>query len=271
MAFSFCSFSSGSSGNCYLIKNGRTALLVDAGISGKRIIEGLEKTDTAREQVRGLFITHEHEDHIKSVRVLGKKLPEMSTYANEATWEQVEAAKSPGLGPERVELFSTGEDIEPEEFDGISVRAFHISHDAAEPVGYSFSFEGKKVSIVTDTGCITEEIFEEIADADLLVLEANHEPEIVRYCRYPYPVKQRIVSDTGHLSNECAGRCIRRLAQEHPKKRQILLGHLSHENNMPDLARMTISDVLEEEDIYTGGDLKIDVILRDTMSRIYEL
>ena len=81
MAFSFCSFSSGSSGNCYLIKNDRTALLVDAGISGKRIIEGLEKTDTAREQVRGLFITHEHEDHIKSVRVLGKKLPEMSTYA----------------------------------------------------------------------------------------------------------------------------------------------------------------------------------------------
>ena len=271
MAFSFCSFSSGSSGNCYLIKSDDSAILVDAGISGKRIIEGLEETGTAAEQVRGLFITHEHEDHIKSIKVLGRRLPEMSAYANQATWEQIDNLKDHGLEPERVEIFSTGETIEPEDMDGISVKAFHISHDAAEPVGYSFSYEGKKVSIVTDTGCITEEIFEEIADADLLVLEANHEPDIVQYCRYPYPVKQRIVSDIGHLSNECAGQCICRLVNERPKKRQILLGHLSHENNMPELARMTIGGILEEEEIYTGGDLKIDVILRDTMSKVYEL
>ena len=271
MAFNFCPFSSGSSGNCYLIKNDQAALLVDAGISGKRILEGLQETGTAEEQVRGLFITHEHEDHIKSIRVLGRKLPEMSAYANRATWEQIEAVKDPGLKDERVELFSTGDDIEDADLGGIRVKAFHISHDAAEPVGYSFTHEGKKVSIVTDTGCITEDIFAEIADADLLVLEANHEPDMVRYCRYPYVVKQRIISDLGHLSNECAGRCICRLAKESPKKRQILLGHLSHENNMPEMARLTIGNMLEEEEIYTGGDLKIDVILRDQVSRVYEL
>lgn len=271
MSFSFCSFSSGSSGNCYLIKNTSSALLVDAGISGKKILEGLEQTGTGPEQVRGLFITHEHEDHIKSIRVLGKKLPEMSAYANEATWQQIEAIKDHRLASDRINVLTTGETVEPDDLGGIKVRPFHISHDAAEPVGYSFSHEGRKVSILTDTGCITDDIFEEIQDADLLVLEANHEPQILQYSRYPYSVKQRIISDMGHLSNECAGRCICRLVKENPKKRQILLGHLSHENNMPDLALMTIRNILAEEDIYTGGDTKIDVVLRNQMSRIYEL
>ena len=268
MALKFCSFASGSSGNCYLIKKGKAALLIDAGISGKKILEGIENTGTSIEEVSSLFITHEHTDHIKSIRVLGKKIPDMAVYANKSTWFGIEEQTDHRLSDDRRRIFSTGREFE---VDALSVKPFHISHDAAEPVGFSFSDGESKISIVTDTGCITDDIFEEIVDADLLVLEANHEPRILEYCRYPYALKKRILSDRGHLSNECAGRCITRLVEENPKRRNILLGHLSHENNMPDLAQMTVENILYESDIHVGGDTRLDVILRNKINRIYEV
>lgn len=268
MTLKFCSFSSGSSGNCYLIKNDSIALLVDAGISGKRIMEGLKETGTDKEKVRGLFLTHEHTDHIKSVRVLGKKLPMMNVYATSGTWRGVESSVDHQLCDERCFVLSSDSSVRAE---NIEIRAFALSHDAAEPVGYSFISEGKKISVVTDTGCITEEIFSEIRGADLLVIEANHEVRVLEMGRYPYYLKRRILGDQGHLSNEHAADCIARLALDHPRHRKVLLAHLSHENNTPDLAYMTVSNMLEERGIRQDRNLDIEVIFRDTVSRIYEL
>lgn len=264
MSLKFCSLASGSSGNCYIIKSEHTALLIDAGISGKKILQGLEDTGTPHEQVKALLITHEHIDHVKSVSVLAKKLPGIAVYANEATWEGI---KKP-VSPEQQRFFRTGEDFY---IDDLMIRPFPIPHDAADPVGFSVYCEDKQISIVTDVGCVTEPIFEEIVDADLLLLEANHEKEILLMGRYPYQLKHRILGEKGHLSNVSAGECLCRLARTKKKSRQILLGHLSHENNDPAVAMLTVKNTLMEKSIIPGSELKLGIVTRDCMSYIYEV
>jgi len=234
------------------------------GISGKKIMEGLSVSGILPEQVLGILITHEHSDHIKSLKVTTKKLTNATTYCNIGTWTYLQE-----LVPEDRQItFESGRSFQIGE---ITVKPFRISHDAAEPVGYSFFAQGKQISVLTDTGCVTEEIFEEIKDADLVALEANHDKDVLQFCRYPYHIKRRILSDIGHLSNEAAGDCICRLVSDNAKKRQILLSHLSHENNTPEIAKVTITNILETAGIYSGGDLYIDVITREKISNIYIL
>ena len=138
-------------------------------------------------------------------------------------------------------------------------------------MGFSIYYDGRQISIVTDVGYITDEIFAEIIDADLLLLEANHEKEILLMGRYPYHLKRRILGDHGHLSNVSAGKCLCRLVEEKRKRRQILLGHLSRENNDPSVAMLTITNTLQEQDIFPGDDLSLEVMLRDSCSHIYEV
>ena len=264
MALQFCSFASGSSGNSYLVKDDNTAVLIDAGISGKRILQGLEDTETPRDMVSALLITHEHIDHVKSIPVLTKRIPDLSVYANENTWEHIERP----VPMENREAFRTGREFK---IGDMTIRSFPIPHDAAEPVGFSI-FEGDhQISIVTDVGHITEEIHEEILGADLLLLEANHEREMLLMGRYPYPLKQRILGDEGHLSNVSAGECLGRLVNENGKKRQVLLGHLSRENNDPHVAMLAVKNTLQEQDIIIGGDLQVQVARREERSRLYTL
>ncbi|QHI72285.1 MBL fold metallo-hydrolase [Aminipila terrae] len=263
MSLSFCSFSSGSSGNCYLVRSNDTALLIDVGISGKKILEGLSATETPQEQVKGVLVTHEHIDHVKSLRIISKKLPEVETYANAGTWSQIEE----NVPEERRKVFITGETFA---IGDIEVKPFHISHDAAEPVGFSFFSEGKQISIVTDTGYITDEIFDEMKQADLLALEANHDENMLKVGRYPWNVKQRILGNKGHLSNVAAGNCLCRLLDECcSKPRNILLAHLSRENNFPEMAYQTIKNVLEESEHYLGKQLQLNTMMKDEISMIY--
>lgn len=264
MPFSFCSFASGSSGNCYLIKNDTTALLIDAGISGKKIFQGLDDTDTPKEAVAGILVTHEHIDHTKSLPIVTKKLPNIKAYANEATWAAIERP----VAEEKRKTFHTGEDFFIEDFH---IKPFAIPHDAADPVGFSIYSGGRQISIVTDVGYITEEIFQEITTADLLLLEANHEEEILLMGSYPYDLKRRILGKKGHLSNVSAGECLCELMEVNPKKRQILLGHLSRENNDPAVALLTIKNTLLEKNIFPGGGLKLEVAMRDCCSCVYEV
>ena len=264
MGISFCSFSSGSSGNSYLIKSENTGILVDAGISGKKIIESLEKSDTSLEKVLGVVVTHEHIDHVKSLSVITKKLPNISAYANRKTWSII----SQRVAPEKRREFVTGESFA---IGDIGIKAFNISHDAIEPVGFSFFCDGKQISIVTDTGHITEEIYEEIIEADILVLESNHDIHMLKMCSYPWNVKQRILGKSGHLSNEDAGSLLCRLFGERNKRRQVLLAHLSKENNFPEMAFETIKNLLVEEDHFIGSNINIDLILKDQISKIYSL
>ena len=264
MTLSFCSFSSGSSGNCYLVKSASTAVLIDAGISGRKVYQGLEQTSTPMEKVAALLITHEHSDHTKSIKTLMKKMKSLKIYANAMTWNQIGC----DVCEDQREVFETGDRFR---IGDITVKTFRVSHDAAEPVGFTFSADGKQISIVTDTGCMSEEIISEIKEADILILEANHDVDMLKVGRYPWFLKQRVLGEAGHLSNAAAGETILRLVSECEKERCVLLAHLSKENNFPEMAYQTVKNILEEADFYIGKHLKLNTITRDEISLVYEI
>lgn len=262
MAIKFCSFASGSSGNCYLVRDDDTAILIDAGISGKKILHNLHETGTEPEEVAALLVTHEHIDHVKSLPVLSKKLPNVLMYANLRTWENTERP----VPDEKKRVFHTGQEFT---VGGFTIRPFAVSHDAAEPVGFSIAKDGCQISILTDSGVLSDENLREIAGADLLVLESNHEEEILLMGRYPYPLKRRILGDEGHLSNVACGEYLARIHEAVRKPRQVLLGHLSHENNDPSVAMLAVRNTLLEHGIVPGGDLQIEVARRDRRSDVF--
>ncbi|WP_027399639.1 MBL fold metallo-hydrolase [Anaerovorax odorimutans] len=264
MTLNFCSFSSGSSGNCYLIKSQNTALLVDAGISGKKILEGLEKTKTNLEFLSALLITHEHSDHTKSIKTLTKKHNNLNVYANKKTWEMI----NKDICKDQMKTFDTGKIFT---IGDIRVKPFKVSHDAADPVGFSFYSRDKQISVVTDTGYMNDEILCEVENADILILEANHDIEMLKIGKYPWFLKQRVLGDEGHLSNEAAGQAIVKLLTKNKKERRILLGHLSRENNFPEMAYQTVKNILEEANYYIGKHVYLNTIIRDEISRTYEI
>ena len=247
-----------------MVKSDEAAVLIDAGISAKRIMKELERTDTPPEKVKALFLTHEHYDHITGVRVLLKRLKDANAYASPGTFggtkEEVSDSRRIAIIPD--------ENIR---IDDMTIRAFRTLHDAEEPYGYIISSDSKKVALVTDTGAMTEEMLENIADADILVLEANHDTELLRRGSYPLYLKRRILSDYGHLSNSQAAAALLRLFGYADKKRVVLLGHLSGENNTPAIAEMTVLTALAREGRYTGSDLYLGVLLRNEASLIYRL
>ena len=264
MALTFCSFSSGSSGNCYLVRSDNAALLVDSGISGRKIFQSLKHAKTEPDELTALLITHEHYDHIKSLRTINRRIPKIVTYANNGTWRSIESL----VDENKRAVFETGKSFVIKD---IEIKPFPLSHDAAEPVGFSFRSEGKQISILTDTGFINENIYEEIRDADLLVLEANHDIEMLKMGKYPFFLKQRILGKHGHLSNADAAFAICRLLSEKKKERRVLLAHLSKENNFPEMAYITIKNLLAEKDFYIDKNVFVNIIAREEMSAVYTL
>ena len=275
MSLSFCSFSSGSSGNCYMVKTEDTAVLIDAGISAKRILKELDRTDTPWEKVKALFLTHEHHDHITGARVLLKKLKEAQVYASAGTFKETnmrdhykDHSFGKDISEERQLVIAPDEEVN---IGDMKIRAFRTLHDAEEPYGYSISSENKRIALITDTGAVTEEMLDNIADADILVLEANHDTEILRCGNYPVYLKKRILSDHGHLSNRQTAEALLKLFDYLDKKRVVLLAHLSAENNTPAIAERTVLTALAREGRYTGSDLYMGVLLRDEASLLYRL
>jgi len=275
MSLSFCSFSSGSSGNCYLIKTEKAAVLIDAGISASRILKGLFRTNTEAEKVKALFLTHEHHDHVTGARVLLKKLNEADVYASGGTMEGTirrdiheKLSFSNEISEDRRNIISPDEAVK---IADMTVSAFRTFHDASESFGYLISACGKSIAVLTDTGFVPEEIIDYVADADVLVLESNHDTELLRRGRYPQYLKQRILSDHGHLSNSQAAETLLRLFGYYDKKRVVLLAHLSAENNTPAIAERTVLTALAREGLYTGSDLYMGVLLRDEESLLYRL
>jgi phosphoribosyl 1,2-cyclic phosphodiesterase len=264
MTISFCSFSSGSSGNCYLIKTETTAILIDGGISATRILSGLNRTRTAPEDVRAILLTHEHSDHVSGVAAAVNRLPRAKVCANEDTLANIRA----NIPEERKALFETGDGFQ---IGDIEIKTFALSHDAADPVGYSLRHKGRMISVVTDTGVFTEGILSETVDADILVLEANHDVEMLKNGRYPPFLKQRVAGMFGHLSNVAAGEAILDMMAMEKKERCILLAHLSRDNNDPRLAEQTVAHMLAEMDYYSGRDLYLKPLLRDRLSVLFEI
>ena len=258
----FCTLFSGSSGNCTFITDQKTNIMVDAGRSGSSIQASLKNVGQSIENIDAILVTHEHVDHIRGIGILSRKY-DIPVYANNNTW----AAMTDILGEinqNNVRVFDTNNAFE---IGNIGIKAFDIPHDAAEPVGYSFHIGAKKVTTATDVGHITEGLFENLKNSDILLIESNHDVEMVKVSRYPYFLKQRILGKHGHLSNDSAGKLICELV-EHGISR-VLLGHLSKENNFPELCYQTVANILEEKGIKIGKDIKMEVALRDKESIIY--
>lgn len=263
MSLGFCSFSSGSSGNSYLICSRKTALLVDAGISARKIVTGIESCGIEAEDVSGLLITHEHIDHVKSIKTLTKKIKNIKVYANRGTWSKLESKDYEA----RKEIFITGEKFFIED---IEIHPFRVSHDAVEPCGYAFSCEGHKISIVTDTGYMTDEIHDAIKNSEILVLEANHDAEILKMGEYPWNIKQRILGEYGHLSNISAGEALLRFLRESRKfKPKFFLAHMSRQNNFPEIAFETVKATVEEGDYYIDRDFYLELLLKDEFTGLH--
>lgn len=259
-------FASSSSGNSYLVKSETTSIILDIGLGIKKMNEKFAEAALQPAEINGVLLTHEHIDHVRSLGSLVREARDITVYATQGTID-VLTEKTPGLAKAGLTPVKGGT---PFTVGDIKVIPFNVSHDTAEPVAYAFEKGGRKAAVVTDTGFISEEIFENIKDTDLLVLEANHERNILLYGRYPYSLKHRILSDLGHLSNEAAAECLIRMLRERDRFRtpRVILAHLSRENNTPQQAFITVKNLLEEAGFYVGKDLELEVADRDETGRL---
>ncbi|MDO4339478.1 MAG: MBL fold metallo-hydrolase [Eubacteriales bacterium] len=260
----FCSIASGSSGNCIYVGSDNTHVLVDVGISGKRIEAGLNSIDLTGRDIDGILITHEHSDHIKCLGVMARKY-RIPVYATGGTVDAMLRSGTLGKLPEGI--FREIREDEPFSIKDLNIHAFTIPHDAAQPVGYRVECKNQAVGIATDLGKFNEYIIDNLQNLDALLLEANHDIRMLQVGKYPYYLKQRILGDRGHLSNENAGRLLCRLL--HDNLKAIFLGHLSKENNYEELAYETVcSEVTLGDNPYKSRDFKIQVAKRDCISEL---
>ncbi len=250
---------SGSSGNAIYIKGRNTHILVDAGLSGKKIEEAIASAGVSIHNVQAIVISHEHTDHIMGAGVLARRYG-IPVYANRSTWDVMETGLNK-LPPGCIRTFVTGE---PFIIGDIEVHTFPTPHDAAEPVGFNFFCHKKKVTIVTDIGHMNKRLLDNLAGSDMILIESNHDIEMLKVGRYPWPLKQRILGDSGHLCNEMAAKVVAYLASKGTQK--FLLGHLSKENNFPELALQTVKNALYEKSIVAGKDVYLGVAFRDRAS-----
>lgn len=241
---------SGSGGNCTLVKDGDTAVLIDAGISMKRIISSLSELDVLPGQLSGILITHEHNDHIYGLRTLVKHydIPIFAprTVANHLCWSIA------GVEDYLTALLP-GQDYSIKD---LTVLPFHTPHDTPESVGYRITGNGV-FGFCTDCGHVTDEVLEGLCGVDAAVIEANHDLDMLRMGSYPPALKRRILSDNGHLSNNSCGFLAKELYKSGTRK--MVLGHLSHENNLPAIARSSVSGILSAEGIDIEDGLVLEV------------
>lgn len=262
-----CSIASGSSGNCIYAGTDSCHLLVDVGISGKRVEQGLNSIGLKTGEIQGILITHEHIDHIAGLGVLARRY-EIPMYATPGTIDAILHTKSVGKVDES--LFHP---IAPDvgfQIEDVTIEPIAISHDAAEPVAYKMKKDNQSMAVITDLGTYDETIISKLNDLDVLLLEANHDVHMLQAGSYPYPLKRRILGDRGHLSNECSGQLLGRLL--HDNFKAVVLGHLSKENNYPELAYETVRlEVTMGENPYQGSDFPIQVAKRDSPSEMIRI
>lgn len=261
----FCPLSSGSSGNALFVQYGRTRLLVDAGKPGRTILSALEMIGVDPATLSAILITHEHSDHIAGAGVLSRKL-NVPVYATEGTWHAM--AGKVGNIPDgcRREF-----DKQCDFYVGdLGVIPFGTSHDAADPVGYRLCGGGISLSIATDLGYFSKAVRQAVGGSSMVLLESNHDPDMLRQNpHYTSALKQRILGNRGHLSNEACAEALVQLADT--GVRHVVLGHLSGENNTPELAMAVNTRRARMEGIRLGSDLRLDVARRDTVGDVYTL
>ncbi|MBQ3334410.1 MAG: MBL fold metallo-hydrolase [Eubacteriaceae bacterium] len=257
----FCSLASGSSGNCLVASAGHTTVLIDAGLSGIRVQRALADADIDPAKLSAILVTHEHRDHIHGVGVLARRF-KLPVYANAGTWQ----AMAPDLGKladHQKRVFVTGQAFD---IGDMEIDSFATSHDAAEPVGFTLTDGQSAMGIATDTGTPTSAMMRALSGKALVVLESNHDVDMLQTGPYPYPLKRRIAGDLGHLSNKTAGSVAADLVAHGTTR--LILAHLSHENNFPELAYNTAKGALREEGITVGRDTRLAVAPRSTRTEL---
>lgn len=263
----FVSIASGSSGNCIYIGSEETHILIDAGISNRRIEQGLNEIGLKGSDLNGILITHEHSDHIRGLGVLARKYG-LPVYSTKETLDAISNVKSLGDYPKEL-LHPIYHDVDFYVGD-LEIKPFRIDHDAANPVAYRVQYERKSVAVATDMGHYSQYVVDHLQGLDALLLESNHDVRMLEAGPYPYYLKKRILGDFGHLSNENAGRLLSCLL--HDNLKHILLGHLSKENNYEELAYETVRQEIGYSDTpYGESDFPITVAKRDAMSPIITL
>lgn len=246
----FSVLASGSTGNAIFVESGEHSFLVDAGLSGKQM-EGLfQGIERKMSDLTGILVTHEHSDHIKGVGIVARKY-KLPIYANEKTW----IAMNPLIGEIPTEQKFQFDMETVKTFGNLSIESFGVSHDAAEPMFYVFHEGEKKFVLITDTGYVSDRMKGIISNADSYVFESNHDVQMLRMGKYPWNIKRRILSDVGHVCNEDAAIAMSEVIGDRTK--HIYLAHLSLDNNMKDLARMSVGQTLESRGIGLGEQVNL--------------
>lgn len=262
----FCSLFSGSSGNSLFVEHNNFRVLCDAGKNGKRVEEALRQIEEDAAKLNAILITHEHIDHIAAAGVLSRRY-NIPIYANLDTWEVMLSQQKIGkIKPENQRVF---ESDKPFALGELLVRPFSTSHDAANPVGFKFDSGNKQLGVATDTGIITTDMQKHLLGCQLVVLESNHDTGMLETGSYPYYLKQRIKGVWGHLSNERAGEFSVDLVKNGAE--HLVLAHLSHENNMPFLAKQATAGILNDNAISIDSDVSLEIASRDKVSKLYHL
>lgn len=233
----FCSLYSGSSGNCLFVSSNNTKVLIDCGTSCKKICDALASVDSSIEEIDAILVTHEHSDHVQSLGMVSKKY-NIPVYANKETWDAMSKQREK-VSEENILYFENDKDFL---INDLTIHPFSTPHDAANPCGFNIHNGKKKLSIATDLGHMDDNIFSKLQGSSFILLESNYDPEILKVSKYPFHLKQRIAGPHGHLSNETAGKTISALMKKDLK--EVMLGHLSKENNFPELAYQTVAEQL---------------------------
>ena len=264
MELRFCPLFSGSSGNAIYVGCDNTHLLVDAGMSGSRIITEMQHMGIDPRTLNGILVTHEHTDHIKGIGILSRKF-DIPIYASEGTWQGM-YRKIGDISEKNRIIFEPEQDF----FVGsIDVTPFSTPHDANESVGYTFEADGAKLAVATDLGCIKDSWMKHVLGSDAVLLESNYDIDMLNAGPYPYELKTRIRSRKGHLSNDDAGSVAVELARN--GTRQIILGHLSKENNFPELAMRTCELYLQMAGLTPHEDVMLYVARRDGATGMFSI
>lgn len=256
----FCSLYSGSSGNSLLVETENTKLLIDAGVSSKKIETALTNLNIDPSSINGILITHEHSDHVQGLGTFAKKY-DLPVFINPKTLDAIPKQKEK-ISEKNIKKFKIEETFE---IGDMQIKPFSIPHDAANPCGFNIFKDNKKISIATDIGHMTNGILKNLEDSIFVLLESNYDPEVLKFSKYPYPLKSRIAGPNGHLSNELAGKTISHLLGS--GLQQAMLGHLSKESNFPELAYKTVVDEIISSN-YNENALRLSVASRDTPGNI---
>lgn len=259
----FCSLYSGSSGNSLFVETQNTKILVDAGVSCKKIESALQDINIDPSSLDGILVTHEHIDHVQSLGTLSKKF-DLPVFVNQKTLDSMPKQKDK-ISDKNIKKFNVSENFE---IGDLKIHPFSIPHDAADPCGFNIYKEDKKISIATDIGHMTNNILKNLEESLFVMLESNYDPEVLRCSAYPFSLKSRIAGPIGHLPNEIAGKTISHLLKSGLKT--AMLGHLSKESNFPELAYQTVLDELISNN-YDENSFSLSVASRDKHSEVIKL